>query len=71
MEFCKGLQHDSRKKVMRDSSVVILQASQINLLYDMYMYTEFKIIISSFIGTNYSVTGNVDMLWNTYSWSLL
>ena len=25
MEFCKGLQHDSRKRVMRDSSVVILQ----------------------------------------------
>ena len=33
---------------MRDSSVVILQASQINLLYYMYMYTEFKIIISFF-----------------------
>ena len=56
---------------MRDSSVVILQASQINLLYYMYMYNEFKIIISSFIGTNYRDNGNVDMLWNTYSWSLL
>ena len=67
----QGLQHDSRKRVMRGSSVVILQASQINLLYYMYMYTEFKIIITSFIGTNYSDNGNVDMLWNTYSWSLL
>ena len=38
-----------KKRVMRDSSVVILQASQINLLYYMYMYTEFKIIISLFL----------------------
>ena len=63
-----------RKRAMRDSSVVILQASLINLLNYMYILSLEQFIITCRLlhRDQLSDNGNVDLLWNTYTyWSLL